>query len=106
MIVGVLGSIGVYHVPLALLCIYGSSEEGVENRGGEEGMRFQEEGRFPGLLYVDDLILFGKSKENLREIVRRFVEVCKGRGLKVNAGISKIMCMCVYVCVCFAYFLY
>ena len=28
--------IGVYHVPLALKCIYGRSGEGIENEDGEE----------------------------------------------------------------------
>ena len=57
-------------------------------------MRFQEEGRewrFPGLLYADDLVLCGESEEDLREIVGHFIEVHKRRGLKVNAGKSKVM---------------
>ena len=37
-----------------------------------------------GLLYVDDLVLCGESKEDLRAMVGRFVEACR-RGLKVNA---------------------
>ena len=27
----------MYHIPLALQCIYGDSDEGVENGDGEEG---------------------------------------------------------------------
>ena len=41
-----------------------------------------------GLLYADDLVECG---ENLRAMDGRFVEVCGRRGLKVNAGKSKVM---------------
>ena len=44
-----------------------------------------------GLFYADDLVLCGESKETLREMVERFVEVCRRRGLKVNAVKSKVM---------------
>ena len=50
----------VHHVPLALQCIYGLSDEGGKNGDGE-GVRYQEEGRelrLPGLLYADDLVLW------------------------------------------------
>ena len=43
-------------------------------------------GRLPGLLYADDLILCGELEEDLRAMVGHFVEVCRKRGLKVNAG--------------------
>ena len=49
------------------------------------------EGRLPGLLYVDDLVLCGESEEDLRAMVGQFAEVCKKRGLKVNATKSKVM---------------
>ena len=42
-------------------------------------VRFLEEGRewrLPCLLYADDLILCGKSEEDLKVMVGRFVEVC------------------------------
>ena len=39
----------------------------------------------PGPLYANDLVLYGESEEDLRERVGRFVEVCRRRGLKVNA---------------------
>ena len=42
-------------------------------------------------MYADDLVLCGES-EDLRAMVGHFVEVC-GRGLKVNAGKSKVMVM-------------
>ena len=48
----------------------------------------------PGLLYVDDLVLCGESEEGLRAMVGRFVEVCRRRGLKHNAGKSKVMVLC------------
>ena len=41
-------------------------------------------------LYADDLVLCGESEEDLRPMLGRFVEVCR-RGLKVNAGNSKVM---------------
>ena len=50
------------------------------------GMRFEEEGRewrLPGLLYVDDLVLRGESKGELRATVGRFNKVCGRRGLKI-----------------------
>ena len=55
-------------------------------------MRFQEEGRewrLPGLRYLDDLVLFDESEEDLRATVGRFVKACR-RGLEVNAGKSKV----------------
>ena len=48
-------------------------------------------GRLPGLLYADDLVLYGELEEDLRVVVRCFVGVCRGRGLKVNAGKRKVM---------------
>ena len=47
--------------------------------------------RIPSLLYADDLVLCVQLKEDLREMVGGFVEVCKRRGLKVNAGKIKVM---------------
>ena len=61
---------------------------------GRRGVRFQEEGRgwrLPGLLCADDLVSCGESGEDLRAIVGRFNEVCRRRGLKVNAGKSNVM---------------
>ena len=63
---------------------------------GRRGVRFTEEWRewkLPGLLYADDLVLCGESEEDLRAMVVRFVKVCKRRGLKINAGKSKVMVM-------------
>ena len=37
------------------------------------------------------MFLSGKSAENLRAMVGRFIEVYRRRGLKVNAGESKMM---------------
>ena len=45
----------------------------------------------PGLLYAGDLVLCGESEEDLRVMAGCFVEVCRRRGLKVNAGKSKVM---------------
>ena len=47
---------------------------------GRMGMRFMEEGRewrLTDLLYVDDLVLCGKSKEDLRAMVGHFAEVSR-----------------------------
>ena len=43
----------------------------------------------PGFLYADDLVLCGKSEEDLRVILRHFVKVCRRRGLKVNEAKRK-----------------
>ena len=37
------------------------------------------------------MVLCGESEEDLRAIVERFVDVCRRRGLKVNAGKGKVM---------------
>ena len=61
---------------------------------GRRGVNLLEDGRewkLPGLLYADDLVLCGGSEEDLRVMVGRFAEVCTMRGLKVNAGKSKVM---------------
>ena len=60
---------------------------------GRRGVRFQgerREGRYPGLLYADDLVSYGESEEELRATVGRFVEVCRRKCLKVNAGKSNV----------------
>ena len=53
-------------------------------------MRFQEEGGEWGF-YASDLVLCSESEEDLKAMMGRFVEVYRGRGLKVNAGESKVM---------------
>ena len=42
-------------------------------------------------MYADDLVLCGELEEDLRVMVGRFVELCRRRGLKVNADKSKGM---------------
>ena len=57
-------------------------------------MRFLGEGRewkLPGLLYADDLVPCDVSEEEMSAMVERFAEVCRRRGLKVNAGKSEVM---------------
>ena len=49
----------------------------------------------PGLLYADDLVLYSESEENLIAMVGRFAEVCRRRGLRVNAGKRKVMVLSV-----------
>ena len=61
---------------------------------GRKGVRFQEEvrkWRISDLLYSDDLILCGESKEDLRATVGRFIKMCWRRALKVSTYKSKVM---------------
>ena len=44
-----------------------------------------------GLLYADDLVLCVESEEHLRVMVGWFAEMYKSRGMKINAGKSKLM---------------
>ena len=44
-------------------------------------------------MYADDLVLCGESEEEIRAMVGWFVEVCRRRGVKINAGKSKVMVM-------------
>ena len=43
------------------------------------------------LLEYMHLVLCGESEEDLKGMVGQFAEVCRRRGLKVNAGKSKVM---------------
>ena len=47
--------------------------------------------RFPDLLYANNLVLCGELEEDLKVMVRCFVEVCGRKGLKVNADMRKVM---------------
>ena len=47
--------------------------------------------KLSGLLYAHDLVLCSESEEDLKVMVGQFAEVCRRRGLKVNAGKSKVM---------------
>ena len=61
---------------------------------GRMGVRFLVEGRkwrLSGLLYAGDLVLYSELEEDLKVMVGHFVEVYRRRGLKVNAGKSKVM---------------
>ena len=69
--------------------MYGCSDERGENGNGKEGREW----RLPGFLYADDLVLCGESEEDLRAMVGQFVEVCRRKGMKVNAVKSKVMVM-------------
>ena len=42
-------------------------------------------------MYADDLVLCGESEGGLRAVLGCFTEVCSRRGLKFNAGKSKVM---------------
>ena len=61
---------------------------------GRRGVRFLDDGKewkLPGFVYADDLVLCGESEEDLRPMVEQCFEVCRRRGLKVNAGKNKVM---------------
>ena len=45
----------------------------------------------PEILYAYDLVFCGESEEDLRAMVGRFVEMCRIKGPKVNAGKKKVM---------------
>ena len=51
----------MYHLPLAFLFICGRRHEGDENGDGKE----KRELRLSGLLYADDLVLCGNSKNDI-----------------------------------------
>ena len=55
--------------------------------GGEEGREW----RLPSLLYADDMVLCDELEEDLMAMLGRFVKMCIRRGLKINAGKSKMM---------------
>ena len=86
----------MYHFPLVVQYIYiyiyidGVMKE-VKMGMGRRGVGLLEDRRLPGLLYADELVLCGKSEDDLRAMVGRFAEVCRRRGLNVNAGKSKVM---------------
>ena len=85
----------MYHVPLAVQYIYmdGVMKE-VKMEMGRRGVRFLRmvEGRdCLASCMQNDLVLCGESKEDLRVMVGEFAEVCRRRGLKVNAAKSKVM---------------
>ena len=42
------------------------------------------------LLYADSLVLYSELEEDLRAMVGWFVELCRRRGLKINAVKSKM----------------
>ena len=72
----------VYHVPYAVQCIHGWSDEG-EDGDGKEGSELH--GRWERVeiawpLVSNDLVLYGESEENLRVMVGRFAEVCRRKG--------------------------
>ena len=54
----------MYHVPLAVQCIYGKK--------GKNWM-------LSGLLYADDLVLCGELEEEPRAMMEQFVEVCRSQ---------------------------
>ena len=76
----------MYHVLLVFQCIYGCSDEGGEDEDAEK----RREWRLPDLLYADDLVFCGESEEDLMSMVERFIEECRRRGLKFNAGKRKV----------------
>ena len=83
----------MYHVSLAVQCIYGWSDEGGED--GDRNERSEIHGGEEKLditcpLVCRYLVLCDESEEDLRVMVGRFSEVCRRR-LKVNADRSEVM---------------
>ena len=54
----------MYHVPLAVQCVHGWSNEESENVDGEDGSFLRRKWRLPSFLYADDLILCNESEED------------------------------------------
>ena len=57
----------------------------------ENGIDRMGEVRLPGLLYADDLLLYGESEQHLKVMEGHFIEVCRMRGLKFNPDKSGVM---------------
>ena len=49
----------------------------------------RERSKLTGLLYVDDLVLYGEAGENLRRAIRYFFYHCRRKGLKLKENKSK-----------------
>ena len=79
----------LYRVPLAIHCIYGYHDGGGENGMGGMGVRFLGERR-EWRLPTDDSVLYGELEKALKVMVF-LVELCRRRGLKVNADKSNVM---------------
>ena len=80
----------MHHVPSSQF-IYGASDEGCENRDGKKGSEIPGREEIAWPLVYNYLVLCGKSEEDLRAMVGRFVEVWRRRRLEVNDGESKVM---------------
>ena len=66
----------------------------VKVRMGMMVVRFIEEERewrLPCILYADDFALCSESKEDLKVMVGRFVEMCRERGFKIIVEKFKVM---------------
>ena len=70
----------------------------VQMEMGSIGVKFLyegREGRLPGLLYADDLVIFGvffcKPEQDMKVMMERFVGVCRRIDMKTNANKSKVM---------------
>ena len=50
---------------------------GMETRG-VKFLEEEREWRLPDLLFADDVVLCGESEEDLRVMVGRYIEVCRG----------------------------
>ena len=84
----------MYHIPLAVQCIYDGVMEEVKMGMGRRKVSFMEDGRewrLPGLSYANNLVPSDELEEDVRLVVGQFAEVCRRRGLRVNAGKSNGM---------------
>ena len=73
--------------PLLFNVYIGGVMKEVKMGMGRRGVTFLEDERESG----DDLVLCGELEEDLGVMMGWFAEVCRRRGLKVNAGKSKVM---------------
>ena len=73
----------MYHVPLTLQCVYVNSDERDENGVGERV-------EILWSLVYRILRFVCQVREDLRAMVRHFVEVCR-RNREINADKSKVM---------------
>ena len=80
------------YVPFPFQLLYECSNE-INTNGDEEDFFGGGRGwRLPGILYADDLVLYGELDEDLKVMVGRFVEVFKRRNLELSADKRQVMC--------------
>ena len=54
----------MYHIPMALKCVYRFSDEVSKNGDGEDGSEISGRWRLPGFLFTGDLVLSGELEQD------------------------------------------